>query len=940
MSTPISNMYRLGVMLATFSLTAALMVTALSVAPAAAATTTGCARGVNLSFEEPVIPDTWRPIDESLVPGWETNAPDGAIELWVDGFLGFSATDGNQLSELQASGTAPVYQDIPTVEGDVIAWTVDHRGRAAVEEARVEIGAPGAEVMVQQMVTSPDQWITYAGAYTVPAGQAMTRFMLRPIGSGSVGNLVDNVTISLTCGLSADTTAATVTDSDGSGSGSSGDEVTVTTSVTNTGTATLLELGLSDSAAVTASCLDSTLLPGQATICTATYTMDQAAVDSGAFSGTAVVSGRDAAGVSISDDATYSVSLAAEPGFDVVLEATLDESIVSPPTRSDVGDAVLFSGTVTNTGNVTLTDVAVSTDLTGPLTCTTSTITPTASTICTASRSLTQTDIDSGAITAVGSFSSVPALGDDLVATASASVAIAPDSVPAVTYSADHGSYDALGGLIVLAVTVANQGNTTLHDVVVTEDLGDVGTLDCGGTPFTLSPAEERTCTATRSVKQSDLDTGRILGFATVTGEDPTGGSVSVTSAELVLIATQYPSIAVTAASTLDLTIVSPLDRADVGDLATVAYTVTNTGNVTLSAVALGVSLPSPLDCPSTGLAPGESEVCAVTFGLSQTHIDSGEIDVSASVTATATDGSTVSSATTHALTIDRVPGVDIETTSDDITSSGDGTYTIDYTVAVRNVGNTTLSAMNVLDGLMDTFPDATVTLVSWTPDLAGPFSPTLVLQPGDTVSAAYVVEVNSGGDPGPYTTVSAVTATSPTGDASDESSLDVQLDVSYDLVVAHAAPTSAAPGSIYSHVFTVTNIGPAAAYGPIVLTMSLDPSTPFKSHRGDGWTCALTGAEVTCIYEATLNANSSTEVAIDVIINAEMGATPASTVQVTASDSSNDSDPSTNVLGVTLQVTQLPLTGLEAESIALVGLLLLLVGGTAVLTTHRTLGE
>jgi hypothetical protein len=304
-------------------------------------------------------------IQETAVPGWESDAPDGMIEFWVDGFLGVVASEGSQLSELQATGTAPVYQDIRTAVGDVIVWSVDHRGRATTEESRVQIGAPGAEATVQQMVTSPTRWATYRGSYTVPANQPTTRFMLRPIGRGSVGNLVDNVVLTLACGLDVETVGTAMTDTDGSGSDTSGDVATVTTSITNTGTATLLDLELSDSAALTKSCTSSTLMPAQTTTCTATYAVDQLAIDSGAVSGTALVTGHDAANVPISDSTAYSASLTASPSFAVALDATIDPAVVPPSARTDAGDTILLAGSVTNTRNVTLTNLAVSTGVAG-----------------------------------------------------------------------------------------------------------------------------------------------------------------------------------------------------------------------------------------------------------------------------------------------------------------------------------------------------------------------------------------------------------------------------------------------------------------------------------------------------------------------------------------------------------------------------------------------
>lgn len=118
MPVPLRTKFRPLSTLVAFVLLATMFVASFPAPPASASVSFDCGRGVNLSFEDPVIPDTWRPIHESDVPGWESQAADGMIEFWVDGFLGVFATDGNQLSELQANGTAAVYQDIPTAKCD------------------------------------------------------------------------------------------------------------------------------------------------------------------------------------------------------------------------------------------------------------------------------------------------------------------------------------------------------------------------------------------------------------------------------------------------------------------------------------------------------------------------------------------------------------------------------------------------------------------------------------------------------------------------------------------------------------------------------------------------------------------------------------------------------------------------------------------------------
>ena len=928
MPSPSTSHPRPLLMLVAFSMVTSLFVSMASLTPASAAVTTNCSRGTNLSFEQPVIPDTWRPVHEDDVPGWETHASDGMLEIWVDGFLGVSATNGDQISELQANGTSPIYQDIPSAEGDVITWSVDHKGRAATDTATVKIGAPGTETTVQTMVTSASAWATYTGAYTVPSGQTTTRFMLDPIGSGSVGNLIDNIVIALTCGLDATTSSVSVADTDGSGTDSAGDIATVTISVTNTGTATLLAVDVSDAGADSTVCAAATLKPGETTTCVTTHALDQADIDAGAFSGSAAVGGHDAANVDLLDGATYSTPLLQSASFDTDLDGAVDVSVTGPAARADTGDTVTYTGTVTNTGNVTVSSVAVAIDVAGALVCLATTLVPGESTTCTAIHTITQGDIDNGAINAIGSFSAVGADSTDLTSTDTADVVLDRISDLAVDFAASASQYDAVGTTIDLTIGVTNVGNTSLTDIEVTHDLPSGATLDCGVTPFGLAPGETRSCTALETIVQGDIDAGQITGSATATGTDPSDDAVAQTSDLLILTADQQPSLTLGTTSTLDLAVVLPSDRADAGDGATVTYTIENSGNVTLSGLSLAGALGSPISCPATELAPTDVVVCIADADVSQADIDLGIIDAAATAEAAAPDSSAVSANDDHMVAVDREPAIAVTETIKDVTSHGDGTYTVVVDVTVSNTGNTTLTAMDVDDDLATAFPNATVT-----PTV--PFPTAAELLPGTSVSATYTVVVNAEGIPGPYDTLSVASASSPVGDVSATASAQVTLDVGYDLVVTVDSPVSAGPGTSHAQVLTVSNLGPAAAFGPIVATVTLDPSASFESFSGDVWDCSVAGAVVTCVLDSTLNAGASSVVTIVSVIDADLGDVLDFNMSVTSGGAESDIDQGNNVLAVQLTVEELPVTGLTSDLVALIGVLLLLAGIAVVLATR-----
>ena len=77
--------------------------------------------------------------------------------------------------ELNANVPSSLYQEYCTKPGDVITWSVDHRGRAGTDVATVRIGGDLASAAVQEtMSDSRFAWGSYSGTYTVPAGQTTT----------------------------------------------------------------------------------------------------------------------------------------------------------------------------------------------------------------------------------------------------------------------------------------------------------------------------------------------------------------------------------------------------------------------------------------------------------------------------------------------------------------------------------------------------------------------------------------------------------------------------------------------------------------------------------------------------------------------------------------------------------------------------------------------
>ncbi len=184
----------------------------------------------NGSFEGPVVSHgapNW------LVGGsspllWDTTESDNVIELWkndgpgpqtgltaqnANGGMAISAEDGSQWAELNANDVGALYQDLTTVPGQILQWSVWHRGRysGAANASKkdimaVQIGSTTSQTSqiptgqtTRDISDGPTAWVLYRGIYTVPAGQTTTRFQFAAIstasGDRSIGNFIDNLSL-------------------------------------------------------------------------------------------------------------------------------------------------------------------------------------------------------------------------------------------------------------------------------------------------------------------------------------------------------------------------------------------------------------------------------------------------------------------------------------------------------------------------------------------------------------------------------------------------------------------------------------------------------------------------------------------------------------------------------------------------------------------------
>uniref|UniRef100_UPI0015CE5FF2 DUF7507 domain-containing protein n=1 Tax=Winogradskyella costae TaxID=2697008 RepID=UPI0015CE5FF2 len=367
-----------------------------------------------------------------------------------------------------------------------------------------------------------------------------------------------------------------------------GDTMTYTITVENTGNVSLDNVAITDTFvdangntltlltgptfnSSDAGSAEGLLAVGETATYTATYVIEQDAIDAGGFSNSVLVEGDSPAGTTVDDtsdddddadgntedDATVT-TITASPSLEAVKTVAISNDVL--PTGLSLGDTMTYTITVENTGNVSLDNVAITdtfvdangntlTLLTGPTF--NSSDAGSAEGLLAVGETATYTAtyvIEQDAIDAGGFSNSVLVEGDSPAGTtvddtsdddddsdgnteddATVATIASNPSISLIKTTLEledtngDGTAGGLGDLISYVFTVENTGNVTLTDIVVVDNLPGLNLV--GGSIGQLLPGEidSTTFTATYEITQADLDEGNVTNSATVSSEGPRG---------------------------------------------------------------------------------------------------------------------------------------------------------------------------------------------------------------------------------------------------------------------------------------------------------------------------------------------------------------------------------------------------------------------------------
>ncbi len=227
----------------------------------------------------------------------------------------------------------------------------------------------------------------------------------------------------------------------------------------------------------------------------------------------------------------------------------------------------------------------------------------------------------------------------------------------------------------------------------------------CSGASTTLVPGQVATFTGTYTITQADLDKGSVADSATASG-DPPGCSVPACAVTSAPSPVTTPTAANPGLSVLKSS--STPSYAVVGASIAYNFLVTNTGNVTVGAIAVSDTQSAPatqanlsaVTCPVPSLAPLATETCTATYSVTQADLDHGSVADSATASGIPTGSVTpvTSAPSPLSLPAAATPALSM---AKSVTSAGPYSavgQSITYQFLATNTGNVTMTGVGVAD--------------------------------------------------------------------------------------------------------------------------------------------------------------------------------------------------------------------------------------------------
>jgi uncharacterized repeat protein (TIGR01451 family) len=409
-------------------------------------------------------------------------------------------------------------------------------------------------------------------------------------------------------------------------------------------------------------------------------------------------------------------------------------------TQAAVGERIIYTYQITNTGNTTLTTIIASDNPLGTVLGLMDSLAPSATLSTTLDYVVQESDLPGPLINTVF-VTGTDSVANSIVATATASVAIIGEDLGLEVAKSANATHAHVGETVTYTYRITNTGNMTLTTVMADDDLlGEVP-----GLTGPLAPNATRNVTLDYLVQESDLP-GPLANTVTVTGTDELANSIVVTD---------FVSITVIAAG-LGLEVNKSVNtaQATVGETIIYTYHITNTGTITLTNIIADDDRLGEVPGLTGTLLPGASLLDTFDYVVQESDFP-GLLVNTVVVTGTDSLANSIVVSDSASVTVIAVNlGLEVAQSAN-ITQAIVGEM-ITYTYRITNTGNVTLTTITANDDLLGAVEGlesplaptdsqlATLSYVVQESNLPGPLVNTVTITGTDSLANTVVVAASA----------------------------------------------------------------------------------------------------------------------------------------------------------------------------------------------------
>ena len=192
------------------------------------------------------------------------------------------------------------------------------------------------------------------------------------------------------------------------------------------------------------------------------------------------------------------------------------------------------------------------------------------------------------------------------------------------------------GQIVSYEIKVINTGNTTLKNIVVTDNNATV----ISGSPIAqLNPGQTTLVLAEHVLTQADVDAGKVINQAELIGVDPNGDPITKKSDDPSTATPDDPTL-VQIVSPGSISLVKTAVLSGDGNTITYSFTVKNPGIVTLSNVTISdPKFPSPIAVTPSVMPPNSTGTATAVYTITQIEKMAGQVSNTAIVTGVMPNG-------------------------------------------------------------------------------------------------------------------------------------------------------------------------------------------------------------------------------------------------------------------------------------------------------------